>query len=113
MDRSQLPKFERDEITISMVIMGILFPVICLWGGLDAWITQNAKWPQRYARDIPVQGGVAVSLGVAYIGIGLACFSHWCFRYFGLYGLRVIGLIVGSVAFVGGVVVGLVLMAGG
>lgn len=110
MDQSGLPKFERDEIKISMLIMGVLVPLICIWVGLDAWITEEAKWPQRRARWVTVEGAVAKSLGIAYLGVSIGCFSHWVLRYFGCYACRLIGMVVGVSLFIGGLVSGMIRM---
>jgi len=112
MRRPDLSAAERDEKRITMIIMGLVIPLVVSWFGSNAWITQEAKWPQRGGPWITVEGAVAKSLGMAYLGIALGCLSNWGFGYFWYHRLRVIGVALGTLMIFGGVIAGLLFMNG-
>ena len=113
MEKPVLPKAERDEIRITMWIMGVIVPLVVLWFAQDAWITEKAKWPigGRSGRWVEVEGLVAKSLGVAYLGAAITCFSNWWAGYFWYHRMRYLGVILGSIMFIAGVIAGLIFMA--
>ena len=60
-----------------MVVLGILLPLVLLYFGTDAWLSEQATWPGSRGASMETTGATAKSIGVAYGFVGLFCHSRW------------------------------------
>lgn len=113
MSEMQLPKYERDEKRITVVIMGIIVPLGFLLYACKAWIDQEVLWPfngGRLASRWTIDGDPAKAAAFFYLGVALVCASNWLFRHWGCYRLRILGIALGTLISISGAIVGTYLM---
>ena len=86
-----------------LVILGIVLPLIILYFGIQAWITEEAVWFGHRNSDIEVHGKTAKALGVVYSSVGLFCHFRWFWGLIPVYHVFEIGTVISLL----GVLVGL------
>ncbi len=91
---------------VKLVILGVILPLVVVYFGVQAWLTEEAIWFGNRGSDMVVHGATAKSLGVAYTSIGLFCHFRWFWGLLPVYRVFEVGTVVSLVGFLGGLVFG-------
>jgi hypothetical protein len=91
---------------VKLVLLGIFLPLIVIYFGAHAWITEEAIWFGRRDSNIEVHGPTARSLAVVYTSIGLFCHFRWFWGLIPVYRVFEIGTVISLLGILGGLVCG-------
>lgn len=85
-----------------LILLGIVLPLIILYFGIQAWVTEEAVWFGRRNTDIEVRGHTAKALGVVYSSVGLFCHFRWFWGLIPVYRVFEIGTVISLLGVLGG-----------
>ena len=87
---------------VKMVLFGIILPIVIVYFGVQAWITEEAIWFGRRGSDMDVRGKTAKALGVIYASVGLFCHFRWFWGLIPVYRAFEIGTTISLLGILGG-----------
>jgi hypothetical protein len=83
---------------VKLVLFGSILPLVIIYFGAQAWITEEAIWFASRGSVIEVHGPTAKTLGIFFTSIGLFCHIRWFWGLLGFYRVFEVGTVISLIS---------------